>query len=113
MFVRPSAMPSFVASVRWVTLAFCSTASSSCRSRCASISIMGSRPGRSQLPDNRRRYPFGGSSVCEFALVGDDAPAAVAVLRGVVEVTVDQIDEIAARLRNADRPAAHDLLKMR
>src|SRR5262247_2708193 len=41
MFVNPSAMPSFVASVRCVTRESSSTASSSFKSRWASISISG------------------------------------------------------------------------
>src|SRR5580765_1148772 len=46
MFVRPSAIPSCSERPRWVTRESASTASSSLRSRCASMSMTGLPTGR-------------------------------------------------------------------
>src|SRR4029450_333849 len=112
MLVSPRAMPSLVDSVRWVTRASFSTASSNCKSRCASMSITASRPRRVQLSNNGCRDPLGRSAVGELALLRDDAPASLGIGRGGGEIPVDEIDHLAGRLRDADRTAPDHFLKM-
>src|SRR5215472_3313321 len=106
MLVSPSAIPIWFASVRWVMRAFRSIASSSCRSRCASVSLTESRPGKRQLTDDLGGHPLRRAAVGELALLDDDAPPPRRVQRGVGEVGVDQIHHLAARLRDSNGAAA-------